>query len=251
MNAKSKRHTIKNDVIFIIKKQMIDDVNQGITPQNSVHLFKSQLSALLETNAINLTRDVKNFIIQRDIELNFVQVTSKTVRVLIKNFARSLILNRSSKSICQKILRKTKTSTCFISKQFGVHIQKTIINNQMSELTVSMLTTGKILEEDLNCLSLILFYNVITGDKMNSLNHQMTGAKTFTNALLHMVLKKFIILHLTKQFLVVLEPTVRKFTAHFTITSKKNENQFQKGSFTNQNQEVQINRKMFSSNNSF
>jgi len=122
---------------------------------------------LLETNAINRTQDVRNFIIQRSIELNFVQVTSKTVRVLIKNFARSLTQSKNSKLICLKISTKIRTSICFISKQFGAPTQNLIINNQMNELTVSMLTTGRIFEEDLNCLSLILFYNVIIGDKMN------------------------------------------------------------------------------------
>ena len=230
---------------------MIDDVNQEITPQNFVHSFKSKLSVLLETNAINRTQDVRNFIIQRSIELNFVQVTSKTVRVLIKNFARSLTQSKNSKLICLKISTKIRTSICFISKQFGAPTQNLIINNQMNELTVSMLTTGRIFEEDLNCLSLILFYNVIIGDKMNFQNRQMTDVKIFTNAHLLMVQKKSIIQLPTKLLLVVLEPTVRKFTAHFTTTSKKNENLFQKASFTNRNPEVQINKKMFSSNNFF
>lgn len=74
---------------------MTDDVNSEIIPQNSAPLFKSKSSVLLETSVTNLTQDVKNFIIRRDIEPNFVQVTSKTVRVLIKNFAPSHTLNKS------------------------------------------------------------------------------------------------------------------------------------------------------------
>lgn len=234
-----------------MKKQKIDDVNSEITLQNPAHLFKRALSALLETSVTNLTQDVRNSTIQRSIEPNFVQVTSKMVRVLIKSFAHLLTQNLSSKQICLKILTKIRTSICFISKQYGVLTQNLFISNLMKELTVSMLTTGKIFEEDLNCLSLILFFNVIIGDKMNSLNRQMTDAKIFINVPMLMGQKKFIIQPPTKRQPAVLELTARKFTAHFTTTSKKNESQFQKGSFTNQNLEVQINRRTFFSNNFF
>ena len=63
------------------------------------------------------------------------------------------------------------TSICSTLKQFGARSQKHIINSPKIEQTVFLLTTGKIFDDDHNCLNSTLYFNVTTGNKMNFLKH--------------------------------------------------------------------------------
>lgn len=140
-------------------------------------------------------------------------------------------------------MKRIKTFICFISRLYGAHILKTIISLQMRRLNVSMHITGKILEEDLNCLNLIPSSNVRTGEKTSSMRLSMMDARIFINAHMHMDRKKSTILQHIKQSPVNLELIALKFIVLIITLNLKDENSFQKDFYINQNLLVEINKK--------
>ena len=142
-----------------------------------------------------------------------------------------------------KIWRNILTSTCSTSRLCGAHTLNLIINSQKNEQTVCMLTAGKISEENLNSLSMILFNNVIIGDRMQSLRLLKTDARIITYAPRLMGRRRYFTQTRIKQSSANLESLAQKLIVHSITMRMKEETLCQKGSFFNQNQEDIISKK--------
>ena len=135
-------------------------------------------------------------------------------------------------------------SICFTSKLFGARFLRPIIKSPKTEQTAFLLITGKIFEEDLNCLNLILFFNVITGNKMNFLKHQTMDVPICTSVPMLTGLKKFITQTHIRPQSANLESIAKRFIALSSTLNLRKETQFPKDLCISQIQEVVINKKI-------
>jgi len=108
-------------------------------------------------------------------------------------------------------------------------------------MIVSLLIIGKIFEENLNFLSLILCFNV------SSLKFDLKMIPVTISIIVHMrmEIRIFIILNHTRLWSANFEKIVKRLIVLFIILNLNEELLFQMALFIRQNQEVHINKRIY------
>lgn len=131
-----------------------------------------------ETSARRLTIELKSFITQINTKRSFALLTlKKLVNVNMVTSVHSLILRQRFQWSSSTSMSKTSTSTCFTSRQYGVHTMKRITK----EMCACTPTIGKTSEENLICTTTARS-SALTGEADHSLTHTKTGVRTNTDA---------------------------------------------------------------------
>ena len=144
--------TTQENVFTTTKTIKTEEEPLGHTKQSSAASSQRKSSVLKAIRVSTVTLVWRSFIIQTSIELSCAR-TASLINVSTKSIARLLTAKKKLPSISLTSLKKTRTSTYFTTKLFGVPTLYAV-----SLTTVSMLITGRSLEENPTYISTQRFF---------------------------------------------------------------------------------------------